>query len=643
MTPSLCGLHDIEATAIAIPDSWVIDTIALSENPQPKTYPKSLNIIARLNFGYGSTGTLPVSSEYNAFAQTVAMHVSGTLNCKRWIIANECNLSREWPAPSGLPQPIYPWDYAACYKLCRQAIHALPGHERDEVLVAGSGPWNAELKYSDNPNGDWITYFSDVIDLCGNDQDGFALHAYTHSYDAALVSSTARMASPFESRHYEFRTYQDYCNAIPDRLSHLPCYITEANGNGPWQAVGLMSAMLAEIDDWNRFSGLPLIQCVAFYRYPHYDDFFIEGRADVIAEYQAAVARGYESPLPVPPWPEPPQPTRPGGSRPEPTPPQPTPEPTPPGSGSPLGAGTEPPRDIDPALYERGVTFDFAEPPAGTGYWRMTKAAWYDEQEAQGRVNTYVTLLDEDGDLISGEKVRWYWQDGYEDKVTEIKHDSWLGRDYSCDFAMYNVAPSYGVTITEGVSDDVWGLGLGSLEQPDYKIHTAYSFTFQLVTATEPIPPEPTEELVHPLPGSVITQHFYQNPEEYAVYGLEGHDGTDLSGLPEGTPVYSMAAGVVAYIGYDEGGYGNYVRCAMAGLGAYAFYAHLSEIRCTVGQELRAGDVIGLLGSTGNSTAAHLHLEIRHHNEDGSYSEISPMPKGRVDPETWCCLNGLKL
>ena len=45
------------------------------------------------------------------------------------------------------------------------AIHALPGHAQDEVLIAGSGPWNNELKYQGNPNGDWITYFTDVLSL----------------------------------------------------------------------------------------------------------------------------------------------------------------------------------------------------------------------------------------------------------------------------------------------------------------------------------------------------------------------------------------------------------------------------------------------------------------------------------------------
>ena len=43
--------------------------------------------------------------------------------------------SREWP-DSGAH---FPWNYAACFKLCQEAIHALPGHAQDEVLIIGSG------------------------------------------------------------------------------------------------------------------------------------------------------------------------------------------------------------------------------------------------------------------------------------------------------------------------------------------------------------------------------------------------------------------------------------------------------------------------------------------------------------------------
>jgi murein DD-endopeptidase MepM/ murein hydrolase activator NlpD len=167
----------------------------------------------------------------------------------------------------------------------------------------------------------------------------------------------------------------------------------------------------------------------------------------------------------------------------------------------------------------------------------------------------------------------------------------------------------------------------------------------------QPEPPKPQPEpepepepgaLVHPLPKSVITQHWGQNAEQYAQFGQWGHNGCDLGGVAEGTPICALADGRVAYHGTDDA-YGNYIRCEMAGYSAYAFFAHLDEIKVRQGQALKAGKIIGTVGNTGNSTGAHLHLEIRQHNPDGSYSRLTPMARGRVDPESWCSLHGLKL
>jgi murein DD-endopeptidase MepM/ murein hydrolase activator NlpD len=622
--PNLAGLHDIESTAIAAPATWILDTVAIGERPPPKHYPSGLQCIARLNNGYGSAGTLPIPAHYPAFAQRVAQYVNGSSGCHRWIIGNEPNLIREWPDAT----PIFPWNYAACFKLCRDAIHALPGHERDEVLVAGSGPWNDELKYAGNEKGDWITYFSDVLGLIGDACDGFAIHAYTHGYDVSLVTSTARMNAPFANRYYEFRTYQDYLRAIPPALAHLPAYITEANGNGPWQATGLMPAMLQEIDTWNH-SGTQKIHCVIFYRYPHYDAFYIEGRGDVIAEYRAAVNLGLESPsAPLLPTPTPPQPEPP----------------------------IAPPEPIswDRRLTARGCTLQHALMPSDVA--PLVKIGrWFNEQEAQGRVNIYIRLLDEQGKLAIGVPITQFWPDGKETKLSERKSDPWLsnvglGAEYSLDFAMYNLAPSYGIRIEGDYRGDVIdGCGLGSIEQPDYKIHTAYFFEWQLSSegVTAPIPPIPLpgEGLVHPLPGAVITQRFGESPENYKQFGQIGHNGCDLGNRPENTPVRCIADGEVAYVGFDERGYGFYCRVKHPQLAVYSFYAHLAvSASVTIGQRIQAGETIGLLGTTGNSSGVHLHLEIREMNPDGSYAEGQyGYTQGRVDPETVFHVLGGKL
>jgi murein DD-endopeptidase MepM/ murein hydrolase activator NlpD len=97
--------------------------------------------------------------------------------------------------------------------------------------------------------------------------------------------------------------------------------------------------------------------------------------------------------------------------------------------------------------------------------------------------------------------------------------------------------------------------------------------------------------------GGVLTQGYTST-----------HNGLDF-GIPIGTKVHSSMDGKVAYAGWNNEGYGNLV---IVENGAYkTYYAHLSEIPVSVGDEVSAGDVIGLSGSTGNSTGPHLHYEIR--------------------------------
>jgi murein DD-endopeptidase MepM/ murein hydrolase activator NlpD len=282
----------------------------------------------------------------------------------------------------------------------------------------------------------------------------------------------------------------------------------------------------------------------------------------------------------------------------------------------------------------------------------VTVGRWFDEHEAQGRTNIFVRLLDAEGKLAVGVPVTQFWSSGSATRQTERKADPWLaaqglGADYSLDWPMYEVAPSYGIRIEGDYRGDVVnGCGLGSIEQPDYKIHTAYFFEWQLSSAgvTAPIPPTPIQggDLTHPLPGAVITQHWGQNEAEYARFGLWGHNGTDLGNRPIRTPIRSMAGGIVAYSDFDVA-YGHYVRADYRELDCYAMYCHLDEPGAPGGTRLAAGDTVGLLGTSGNSTGVHLHLEIRLQNKDGTYREDTPMPKGRVDPETWAAMHNLKL
>lgn len=86
------------------------------------------------------------------------------------------------------------------------------------------------------------------------------------------------------------------------------------------------------------------------------------------------------------------------------------------------------------------------------------------------------------------------------------------------------------------------------------------------------------------------------------------HTGLDI-GAASGSNIYAVADGVVKYAG-SMGSYGNLV-IVSHGNGVETYYAHCSRILVSVGQQVSSGDNIALVGSTGNSTGPHLHLEVR--------------------------------
>ena len=96
------------------------------------------------------------------------------------------------------------------------------------------------------------------------------------------------------------------------------------------------------------------------------------------------------------------------------------------------------------------------------------------------------------------------------------------------------------------------------------------------------------------------------------VFGPRGdrfHTGLDFP-APTGTPVSAARAGRVTYAAWHPGGWGYLVTIAH-GSGVRTMYAHLSRIDVKLGARVAAGAQIGLVGSTGHSTGAHLHFEVR--------------------------------
>jgi murein DD-endopeptidase MepM/ murein hydrolase activator NlpD len=86
------------------------------------------------------------------------------------------------------------------------------------------------------------------------------------------------------------------------------------------------------------------------------------------------------------------------------------------------------------------------------------------------------------------------------------------------------------------------------------------------------------------------------------------HSGMDIANRT-GTPVYATADGTVNFAAYDHGGLGNLISITH-GFGFATKYGHLSKIKVVGGQEVKRGQLIGYIGSTGYSTGPHLHYEV---------------------------------
>ena len=87
------------------------------------------------------------------------------------------------------------------------------------------------------------------------------------------------------------------------------------------------------------------------------------------------------------------------------------------------------------------------------------------------------------------------------------------------------------------------------------------------------------------------------------------HKGIDYK-APIGTPVYATADGIILKAESKETGYGNRI-VIKHDQQFESHYAHLSEIQVTKGQKIKKGDLIGLVGNSGTSSAPHLHYEVR--------------------------------
>lgn len=108
---------------------------------------------------------------------------------------------------------------------------------------------------------------------------------------------------------------------------------------------------------------------------------------------------------------------------------------------------------------------------------------------------------------------------------------------------------------------------------------------------------------VSPVAGTITSRYGVSSKIRKST-----HTGLDIA-AKTGTPIQVIADGTVTCASY-QGSYGNLIKVDH-GNGVETWYAHTSKMYVKVGQTVTAGDTIGAVGSTGNSTGSHLHLEIR--------------------------------
>jgi lipoprotein NlpD len=109
--------------------------------------------------------------------------------------------------------------------------------------------------------------------------------------------------------------------------------------------------------------------------------------------------------------------------------------------------------------------------------------------------------------------------------------------------------------------------------------------------------PIPASDLIWPSQG-ILSQGFHKNK----------HEGIDIAGA-SGTPILAAASGEVIKASWDDWGLGNSIVIRHPN-GSITVYGHNRRLLVTKGQQVNQGQVIAEMGSTGNSTAPHLHFEV---------------------------------
>lgn len=288
------------------------------------------SVICRINYGYYPDGTIPVSAKWDDFARRCANFVQNSSGCTIWLIANETNLSAEWPFDGVKFAYVSPQDYAVLFRKVYNAIKAV--RPEDKILPQALAPWagpygggqqyvpaqNANFPSDGNPLN-WVTYLNQMLTAiaASGPLDGIALHIGSRGYAYSDIHSTHQINAGGQNLYFSFYNYKDWVDyGIPQSLWHLPLYATECNGMYFWKGghpedpakhyePGWMQEIFAEINRYNQVAataGKPIYRCVNFYRWCAFcDGWNMDGasnpyKAQILSDLDVAVAQNYTWP-----------------------------------------------------------------------------------------------------------------------------------------------------------------------------------------------------------------------------------------------------------------------------------------------------------------------------------------------------------
>jgi murein DD-endopeptidase MepM/ murein hydrolase activator NlpD len=626
MSKFLHGIHDPGGEHLMREaPGWIVHTVALREVGGFDFTPWSrqgFTNICRINWGYHPHGTIPTNTDsYVAFARRVRDFIRNAPGCDLFILGNEPN--HEIERPDGVL--ISPHDYALCFNTAYATVKS--ELRQAQLGVAAIAPWNQQ-------SGDWLDYWRAMLVLIG-ECDFLTLHAYTHGVDPQLVESNQMVNGWL----WHFPVFTQMLANVPPKFIAKPAHITEADQDAEWANVnsGWIQRACAFVDNHNKKAGTQKVFSISFYRWQthNHDKWHFNDKPGVQEDFKQAVAARFMSP---PPLAAPIHPTTivlPDIRK----------EPTPMPPSSVLA------RTLTPAADAHGMRVVTPALNPGQEFWYAEYVDKLNKDQSGGRRHIYGNVTDKNGNRLHGVRLRVSWENGNKEAfvVTEDKSRDLPPWSFDYNFPLSSSLNDFAIEVAQDrPSEKVTGIGMGINGNPGEHTVSVVNFTLEnypgsatpvpVPVTPVPVPVTPTPVPVTPantliiLPVTgIVTQRWGENPQNYARFGIPGHNGLDI-GAPAGKAVHAIANGTVAFAGEDSD-YGNYVRIHHPHLGFDSFYAHLLTIDTAIGKPVSQGEKIGTVGSTGNSSGPHLHLETRLTRQMDNYIVLSGgYGKGRFDP-----------